>query len=458
MIILEIGGEDHERFAEVNRRILSVAEEQASAAGPAADPRSMLLAVVVWDGEPRGEDDLSAAFAREARKRKIRYHEVSTRAASYSDRLAPGGRKKMFALEGGGILGLLSIGYLIRIEDELRKRLNGGEDFVLADYFDYVAGTSTGSVIATCVALGMPAREIQRFYVENGKALCQKRWAVQRWYSKFNVTGFEKLIKRVFGEESTLGSPRLRTGLMVVLRNATTDSPWPLSNQPGAKYNDPARPDCNLDLPLWQLVRGSTAAPTYYDPEVIVIGPRKFVFVDGGVTAYNNPSFHLFAMATVDSYGLMWPADEDRLLLVSIGTGICPDANENLGPGQMNLRYNATRIPSALIAAASAQQDFVCRMYGRCVHGAPIDQEIGHMLSPLGVGPLGPEAKKQFRYARYNVDLTQEGLRALGFKESEVRSEDVIAIDSVAHIDDLVEIGARAAGRDVHIGHFDGFL
>jgi hypothetical protein len=264
------------------------------------------------------------------------------------------------------------------------------------------------------------------------------------------------MLKGTIGEETTLGSPRLRTGLMLVLRNATTDSPWPLSNLPGAMYNDPAGDGCNLDLPLWQLVRGSTAAPTYYDPEEINIGPKRFVFVDGGVTVYNNPSFQLFAMATVDSYGMMWPADEDRLLLVSIGTGVCPDANENLRPGNLNLRYNATRIPSALIAAASAQQDFLCRMYGRCAHGAPIDGEIGQMLHPGGRGPLGPGAKKQFRYARYNIDLTQTGLASLGL--GEIRSEDVIKIDSVEHTRDLVRIGKTAARRDVDISHFDGFV
>ena len=77
---------------------------------------------------------------------------------------------------------------------------------------------------------------------------------------------------------------------MIVLRKATTDSPWPLTNNPPAKYNDATRPGCNLKLPLWQLVRGSTAAPTYFPPEVIHID-RDFIFVDGGVTMYNNPAF-----------------------------------------------------------------------------------------------------------------------------------------------------------------------
>ena len=64
---------------------------------------------------------------------------------------------------------------------------------------------------------------------------------------------------------STLGDDGLRTLLMMVLRNHTTDSPWPVSNNPGGRYNQRVRDDgtprldCNLDLPLWQLVRASTA-------------------------------------------------------------------------------------------------------------------------------------------------------------------------------------------------------
>ena len=77
------------------------------------------------------------------------------------------------------------------------------------------------------------------------------------------------------GAETKLGSDQLQTLLMIVLRNATTDSPWPVSNNPYAKYNDPTRPDCNLELPLWQLVRASTAAPTYFPPEVVRIGRRS---------------------------------------------------------------------------------------------------------------------------------------------------------------------------------------
>ena len=98
---------------------------------------------------------------------------------------------------------------------------------------------------------------------------------LRRFRYKFEDENLAAMLQEVIGAETTLGSDRLQTLLMVVLRNATTDSPWPVSNNPYAKYNDPARPDCNLDLPLWQLVRASTAAPTYFPPEVVQIGPQQ---------------------------------------------------------------------------------------------------------------------------------------------------------------------------------------
>ena len=120
------------------------------------------------------------------------------------------------------------------------------------------------------------------------------------------------------------GDARLRTLLMMVMRNHNTDSPWPVSNNPRGLYNQRARADCNLNLPLWQLVRASTAAPTYFPPEVVVFGKGsareyEFIFVDGGITGYNNPAFLAFEMATAAPYRMLWPTGTDQLLIDAQG-------------------------------------------------------------------------------------------------------------------------------------------
>jgi patatin-like phospholipase/acyl hydrolase len=385
---------------------------------------------------------------------------------SVLDKKSKEGPRKLLALDGGGIRGVMTLEVLARIERELQSALGRDDKFVLADYFDYVAGTSTGAIIATCLSLGMRVDKIREFYIESGPAMFDKANLLRRYlHNKFQSSKLTQKLKDVIkqqtGEaEATLGSDALRTYLMLVLRNATTDSPWPVSNNPDAKYNDRALSDCNLKLPLWQLVRASTAAPTYFPPEIITFEGNdgksyEFIFVDGGVTMYNNPAFQLFLMATVKSYKLGWPAGADKMLLVSVGTGIAADANKNLSPEEMNIVYNASSLPSAFMFAASNEQDFLCRVFGRCLNGGAIDSEVTDMIHGAACDAGGPVNPKLFTYMRYNADLTREGLDDLGLQHIEPRS--VQQLDSVAHIPQIQEVG-RAVAKQVNIAHFDGFL
>jgi uncharacterized protein len=384
---------------------------------------------------------------------------------SYRDKLSKTGPRKLLALDGGGIRGVITLEVLAEIERQLQKKLGRGDDFVLADYFDYIAGTSTGAIIGTCLALGMRVGEVARFYEESGPAMFDKANLIQRFkQGKFHdeklAIRLQELIEERTGNPmSSLGSEHLRTLLMVVLRNVTTDSPWPVSNNPAAKYNAPDRADCNLNIPLWQLVRGSTAAPTYFPPEMVKVGEQEFIFVDGGVTMYNNPAFQLFLMATVEAYNLAWPGGEKEMLLVSIGTGTDPKANANLAPGQMNLIYNATSIPAALMFAASNEQDFLCRVFGKCLVGDPLDREVHNMIDERDLEKGFPGCKgpcdKLFTYLRYNAELSKTGLERLGV--GHLDPEHVQQMDSVDHIGEMQELGQALAQQKVKAEHFAGF-
>jgi patatin-like phospholipase/acyl hydrolase len=61
--------------------------------------------------------------------------------------------KRILALDGGGIRGMFSLQILARIEELFRQDRNE-PNLVLADVFDFIAGTSTGAIIATFLALG----------------------------------------------------------------------------------------------------------------------------------------------------------------------------------------------------------------------------------------------------------------------------------------------------------------
>jgi len=372
------------------------------------------------------------------------------------ERIQAPGPKKVLALDGGGIRGILTIEILAAIEEMLRTEMGRGGNFVLADYFDLVAGTSTGAIIAACIALGMSADNIRQFYIDSGKEMFDKASFMRRFRYKYEDDKLARKLREVINggpnkPDATLGCDRVKTLLMMVMRNATTDSPWPIWNNPDAKYNKVDRDDCNLRLPLWQLVRASTAAPVYFPPEVISIGVRDFIFVDGGITTYNNPAFQAFLMATVEPYKLHWPTGEDKMLVVSIGTGTSPDANLNLNPSEMNLIYNAASLPSALMFAALNEQDFLCRVFGKCLKGDALDREVGNMI-----GKDGPAKPKLFTYMRYNAELSREGLDSLGLKE--IKPENVQKLDSIEHIADLRRIGKAVAEKALSAGDFRGFF
>ncbi|MDD5462386.1 MAG: patatin-like phospholipase family protein [Methylococcales bacterium] len=148
------------------------------------------------------------------------------------NRIQSPGPKKILACDGGGILGLMSVEILLKIEEDLRKNLDKGPEFVLADYFDFVCGTSTGAIIATCIASGMSMAGIRQFYLDSGKQMFDKASLFKRLQYDYNSEPLAKLLKEALDaqlneQDATLGSANLRSLLMMVMRNATADSPWP---------------------------------------------------------------------------------------------------------------------------------------------------------------------------------------------------------------------------------------
>lgn len=365
------------------------------------------------------------------------------------------GPKKILALDGGGIRGLISVEVLLAIEDLLREATGADSDFVLADYFDYFSGTSTGAIIAAALALGWPAARIRDFYLNSGEQMFDKASLLKKFQYQYEDEELKKLLQREFGVRTTLGSSSLKTLLMMVMRNTSTDSPWPVSNNPGARFNARDHEACNLDLLLWQLVRASTAAPVYFPPEKVRIGDKHFVFVDGAITTYNNPSFLTFLMATLGVYGVGWETGEDQLLVVSVGTGTSPEANEDLTPGDMNLLYNASSIPAALMFAALNEQDLLCRAFGRCLCGDPLDREVGDLVDTAGTLKR-PGSRSLFTYVRYNAELSTPGLQRLGLEK--IAPENVQKLDSVAYLKDLQQVGRAIARHKVKREHFAAFI
>jgi uncharacterized protein len=376
--------------------------------------------------------------------------------------------RRMLALDGGGIRGLITLGILERIEALIRERTGQA----LHEYFDYVAGTSTGAIIASGVARGLTVKDLIEFYTSCGEQMFEPSRLVQRIKYLYTADPLKAKLQEVFGATTGLDPDSLKCLLLVVTKNVTTDSPWPISSNPDAKYNEPGRPDCNLRIPLWQLVRASTAAPVYFPPEILQWDPanpdKTFVFVDGGVTPYNNPAFLLYRMATEPAYRLAWATGEDRLLLVSVGTGASERLGATAATPNRNVFSTVTGLPGDLMYGIQVDQDLSCRTIGRCTHGGLLDRELldlvprhvspdatvdEHLKAPPV--PLSTNLGRRFLYTRYNADLSEAGLRELGLPT--IVPGQIQRMDAVENIPDLLKVG-RAASAQVDPSHFGSFL
>ena len=185
------------------------------------------------------------------------------------------GPKRVLALDGGGVRGAITVAFLERIE-ALAVR-HHGRPVRLGDYFHLVGGTSTGAMIAGALALGHSAAEIKKFYLS--------------WHHAYSCAAFGEF--RACRPSSTPARCGRRSK-----RSSRTASSQPRSDHrpvrgdQAAGYRQPLDSRQQSAAPYWEstagprrisghtgnrhyrlanLVRASTAAPHYFDPEVLAI-------------------------------------------------------------------------------------------------------------------------------------------------------------------------------------------
>jgi len=373
--------------------------------------------------------------------------------------------KRILALDGGGVRGALTLEYLAKIETILRSRHGGADAFRLSHYFDLIGGTSTGAIIASLLALGKSVREIQDLYRALANEVFRRSWF--RWGAirhKFDEGALERALRSQLGEYTTLGSADMQTGLMVVAKRYDTTSTWPLNNNPLGTYyaSEPQSVHiANSDYPLWKVVRASTAAPSYFKPEEIIVaaprvdGIKKPVvgqFVDGGVSVANNPALQALHTAALDGFKLRWPLGAENLLLVSIGTGSRNPSRPATWWTRLHSKISALHAVNALLSImddASAHVETILQWMSDSPTARVIDAEIGSLEKDrLAGAPL-------ISYLRYNVELSPkwmaEHLKAI-YSDEYLRGLE--AMDDAAKVPDLAALGARAAEKQVDAAHF----
>jgi hypothetical protein len=347
---------------------------------------------------------------------------------------------------------------LREIEAHLRARHGDDPDFRLCDYFDLIAGTSTGAIIAAALSLGMSVDEVHGHYMDLGNVVFKRsllRWGALR--AKFDGDRVREALVGVLGER-TMDSADFRTGLLVVTKRLDTGSAWPITNNPKARYfrgGTKSTTIPNAEYPLWQVVRASTAAPYFFDPETLRIGRAsgglKAVvgdFVDGGVTPSNNPALQALMTATMEGYRLNWPVGEDRMLVVSVGTGKANAEVGHAGIVKGTAAIHAVMSLAALMEDCADQVETVMQWLSSSPTARPIDRELDRAQPPLGGTPM-------LSYLRYNVLLQEEWCaqnlgEALGAKALKALE----AMDKPENIPELDRLGRVAGSRLVKAGHF----
>ncbi len=367
--------------------------------------------------------------------------------------VSDGKPKRILALDGGGLKGISTLGMLQKIEDLLKSRHGGANDFRLCHYFDLIAGTSTGAIIAAALAIGWSVEDIQKKYMDLGRLVFRKSLLRQGFIrAKYDEKKLNEELKQVYGADTKLGDTDIQTGLLIVTKRLDTGSPWLISNNPNGKYflSRPGGIIANGEYPLWQVVRASTAAPAYFDPENISIGiqqnrqPVKGEFVDGGVSPFNNPALQAFMYATLQGYRLNWPKGPDKILLVSLGTGA---SDPKVKKASITAQH-AIKSLISLMDDCATLQEVILQSISYSPTARSIDRELGDLNNDLlSATPL-------LSYIRYNVDLCADNVKALdpSLTDSK-RIESLSEMDAPENMDILHKLGIIAAERDIKESH-----
>lgn len=175
---------------------------------------------------------------------------------------------RILSLDGGGIKGIFAAAFLARLEREYL----GGES--IGKCFDLVVGTSTGGLIALCLACGRTAQDALDLYIEHGAAIFEPvSWRVLK--AGFASEPLHEAARAVLGDR-VLGDASLRLCIPAV--NARRAEP--------CIFKTPHHPDYEFDAAerMVDVALATTAAPTFFRPH----STADYVLLDGGLIA-NNP-------------------------------------------------------------------------------------------------------------------------------------------------------------------------
>ncbi|WMV14942.1 hypothetical protein MTR67_008327 [Solanum verrucosum] len=249
-----------------------------------------------------------------------------------------GKKLTILSIDGGGIRGIIPGTLLAFLESKLQEL--DGPNARIADYFDVVAGTSTGGLIATMLTAPnkdnrplYAAKNITNFYMDHGPKI----------FPESSRSSFLKRLTNIFGGPKYDGK-YLKTLVRSILGNLTVTQALTQLVIPSFDIKrlqavvfttSDAKAHVSKDALLSDVCLGTSAAPTYFPVHYFETKDsqgktRTFDLVDGGVAA-NNPTLVAITQTSKEIMlgklrnANLKPMDCKKMLVLSLGTGIAKD-------------------------------------------------------------------------------------------------------------------------------------
>ena len=306
---------------------------------------------------------------------------------------------RILSIDGGGIRGILPGQLLVELEKKLQL-ISKNPNARIADYFDMIAGTSTGGIL-TCLYLYpdekspsrpfFTAQQAVNLYLENGGGIFKEssiRNDEGMRMEKYPVIAIEKLLKKYFKNTrlSELLKPCLITSYNIYSRSTHFFT------------QHDARQSKAYDFYLYDVARGTAAAPTYFEPAgVTSLAGVTYPVVDGGVFA-SNPALCAYAEARQKFKSGLLEKHRMNMFMLSIGTGSKKESysyDKSKGWGKMGW---VKPVLDIMLSGASETVDF----------------QMKHIFDSIGCGDNYIRINPEIGKASIEMDdASEENLNAL---------------------------------------------
>ncbi|MCX2743644.1 patatin-like phospholipase family protein [Mangrovivirga sp. M17] len=337
---------------------------------------------------------------------------------------------RILSIDGGGIRGIIPGLILSRLEEKLQKE-SGKADAKLADYFDFMAGTSTGAILVLYYLVpgegGKPkftADEAVKIYLERGDTI----FDVNIWQAitSFKGVSDEKYDAREL--EKALDDTFKELKLSELIKPCIISS-YDIKNGKPHFFKQHRSTNDIYNFRVKDIARATSAAPTYFECALIKneIG-TSYPLIDGGVFV-NNPSLVSYSEARTMTFGDIKNPTAKDMMIVSLGTGSTPKRFEykkakDWGP----VSWIKPSLDIMMDGNSQTVDHHLCQIYDTLKEEA--DRKNYHRLTPnrLTADPAMDNASKE------NMSLLKED--ALSYiSDSEIDEE----LDAIAK--KLVEYG-----------------